>query len=298
MLSNSLKNHVKPTVDSFFHKASSTISYVVSDPMTRKCAIIDPVLDFDYSSGSIFFEHAHRLMETVTKRGLSVDRIIETHIHADHLSSAPYIKDKIGGQLCISKEIISVQKIFGKVYNAGTDFELDGSQFDILLGDNENYEIGELGCKALATPGHTPACMAHLIGDSVFVGDTLFMPDGGTARADFPGGNAEELYNSIQKILGLPDQTRLFVCHDYAPNQRSPAWETTVEEQRRENIHVGGEVNAKSFVKLRKERDKTLPAPELMIPSIQVNIRAGKMPPEENNGVTYLKVPIKLGKTK
>ena len=290
---NDLETNLIPIVKGFFHKQSGTVSYVVIDSTTNLCAILDTVLDFDYSTGTIYFEHADSVINFVNENKLEVEWLIETHVHADHLSAAPYIQKKLGGKLCISKEIIKVQKLFGKIYNAGTEFELDGSQFDKLLSDNDEYKLGNILSKTIATPGHTPACMAHLIGDAVFVGDTLFMPDGGTARADFPGGSAEQLYKSIQRILTLPDKTRLFVCHDYMPNQRDPAWETTVLDQKKNNIHIGNNVSEQNFVKLRTERDKTLPAPDLMIPSIQVNMRAGNLPPEEDNGTSYIKVPIK-----
>ena len=218
--------------------------------------------------------------------------MIETHVHADHLSAAPYIQQNLGGKIAISKEIVKVQEIFGKVFNAGTEFERDGSQFDLLLEDGDTYEIGNLRGKALHTPGHTPACMAHVIEDTVFVGDNLFMPDGGTARADFPGGDARTLFRSIQKILALPDNTRMFVCHDYMPNGREVKWETTVSEQKQNNIHIGGAINEDEFVKLREKRDSTLGMPKLIMPSIQVNMRAGNMPQSEDNGSTFLKVPI------
>ena len=278
---NHLETNYFPIVKGFFHKQSGTVSYVVIDSTTNLCAILDTVLDFDYSTGSIYFEHADSIIDYIKENNLEVEWLIETHVHADHLSAAPYIQKKLGGKLCISKEIIKVQKIFGKIYNAGTEFELDGSQFDKLLSNNDEYKLGNIKSKTISTPGHTPACMAHLIGD------------GGTARADFPGGSAEQLYKSIQKIFTLPDKTRLFVCHDYMPNERDPAWETTVLEQKKNNIHIGKRVSEEKFVQLRTERDKTLPAPELMIPSIQVNMRAGNLPPQEDNGTTYLKVPIK-----
>ena len=236
-----IKGNSFPLVKGFFHQTSGTISYVVSDPETNKCAIIDTVLDFDYAVGSIFFDHANSIISFINKKHLEVEWLVETHVHADHLSAAPYIQKELGGKLCISKEIIQVQNIFGKIYNAGTEFELDGSQFDKLLTDQDEYRVGHIKAKVMSTPGHTPACMTHLIGDAAFVGDTLFMPDGGTARADFPGGSAKELYHSIKKILTLPDETRLFVCHDYAPNDRKPKWETTVGTQRKDNIHIGNQ---------------------------------------------------------
>ena len=281
-----------PEVKSFFDNDSNTVSYVVTDPATKKAAIIDSVMDFDYASGTISYDHADMIIEYVTTQKLDVEWLIETHVHADHLSAAPYIQQKLGGKLGISDRISEVQKVFGKMFNAGTEFERDGSQFDQLFADRDRYKIGELDGVAIATPGHTPACMVHLIGDAVFVGDTLFMPDGGTARADFPGGDARTLYQSIQKILVLPDETRMFVCHDYAPNGREFLWETTVGAQRANNIHVGNNASEDAFVEMREKRDASLAMPRLIIPSIQVNMRAGHMPDAEENGATYLKVPI------
>ena len=281
-----------PEVKAFFDNDSNTVSYVVTDPATKKAAIIDSVMDFDYASGTIGYDHADMIIEYVTTQKLDVEWLIETHVHADHLSAAPYIQQKLGGKLGISDRISEVQKVFGKIFNAGTEFERDGSQFDQLFADGDWYKIGELDGVAIATPGHTPACMVHLIGDAVFVGDTLFMPDGGTARADFPGGDARTLYQSIQKILALPDETRMFVCHDYAPNGREFLWETTVGAQRANNIHVGNNASEDGFVEMREQRDASLAMPRLIIPSIQVNMRAGHMPDAEENGATYLKVPI------
>jgi glyoxylase-like metal-dependent hydrolase (beta-lactamase superfamily II) len=281
-----------PEVKAFFDNDSNTVSYVVTDPATKKAAIIDSVMDFDYASGTISYDHADMIIEYVTTQKLDVEWLIETHVHADHLSAAPYIQQKLGGKLGISDRISEVQKVFGKMFNAGTKFERDGSQFDQLFDDGDRYKIGELDGVAIATPGHTPACMVHLIGDAVFVGDTLFMPDGGTARADFPGGDARTLYQSIQKILALPDETRMFVCHDYAPNGREFLWETTVGAQRANNIHVGNNASEDGFVEMREKRDASLAMPRLIMPSIQVNMRAGHMPDAEENGATYLKVPI------
>ena len=281
-----------PEVKAFFDNDSNTVSYAVTDPATKKAAIIDSVMDFDYASGTISYDHADMIIEYVTTQKLDVEWLIETHVHADHLSAAPYIQQKLGGKLGISERISEVQKVFGKIFNAGTEFERDGSQFDQLFADRDRYKIGELDGVAIATPGHTPACMVHLIGDAVFVGDTLFMPDGGTARADFPGGDARTLYQSIQKILALPDETRMFVCHDYAPNGREFLWETTVGAQRANNIHVGNNFSEDSFVEMREKRDASLAMPRLIMPSIQVNMRAGHMPDAEENGATYLKVPI------
>ncbi len=279
-------------IEGFFDSQTNTISYVVTDVQTAQCAVIDSVLDFDYASGKIKYKNADSIISYITKNKLTLQWLVETHVHADHLSAAPYIQKQLGGKIAISKEIIKVQDIFGKIFNAGTEFERDGSQFDLLLGDNDSYQIGTLQATAIHTPGHTPACMAHIVGDAVFVGDTLFMPDGGTARADFPGGDAHTLYKSIQKILSLPDETRLFVCHDYMPNGRAVSWQTTIAEQKLKNIHIGGDITEAEFVKLREERDKTLSSPTLIMPSIQVNMRAGNMPPSENNGSTYLKLPI------
>ncbi len=279
-------------IEGFFDSQTNTISYVVTDVKTAQCAVIDSVLDFDYASGKIKYKNADSIISYITENKLTLQWLVETHVHADHLSAAPYIQKQLGGKIAISKEIIKVQDIFGKIFNAGSEFERDGSQFDLLLGDNDSYQIGTLQATAIHTPGHTPACMAHIVGDAVFVGDTLFMPDGGTARADFPGGDAHMLYKSIQKILSLPDETRLFVCHDYMPNGRAVSWQTTIAEQKLKNIHIGGDITEAEFVKLREERDKTLSSPTLIMPSIQVNMRAGNMPPSEDNGSTYLKLPI------
>jgi glyoxylase-like metal-dependent hydrolase (beta-lactamase superfamily II) len=283
---------IAPDVKAFFDHDSNTVSYVVTDPATKNAAIIDSVLDFDYASGTISYDHADMIIDYVTTQNLDVEWLIETHVHADHLSAAPYIQQKLGGKIGISDRISEVQTVFGKMFNAGTEFERDGSQFDQLFADGDRYKIGQLDGVAIATPGHTPACMVHLIGDAVFVGDTLFMPDGGTARADFPGGDARTLYQSIQKILALPDENRMFVCHDYAPNGREFLWETTVGAQRANNIHVGHNASEDSFVEMREKRDATLAMPRLIMPSIQVNMRAGHMPAAEENGATYLKVPI------
>ena len=282
-----------PDVKGFFDNDSNTVSYLVVDPATNKAAIVDSVLDFDYASGTMSYEHADAMIAEVKARGLDLEWLIETHVHADHLSAAPYIQQQLGGKIGISEHIVTVQNVFGKIFNAGTEFERDGSQFDRLFTDGDSYQIGTITAKAIHTPGHTPACMAHLIGDAVFVGDTIFMPDGGTARADFPGGDARTLYRSIQKILALPAETRMFVCHDYAPNGRAFLWETTVGAQAASNIHVGGGASEDDFVAMREARDATLAMPRLIMPSIQVNMRAGHMPPAEPNGETYLKVPVK-----
>jgi len=280
-----------PQVESFFDAASNTISYIVIDPQTKACAVIDSVLDFDYAAGRTHYENADKQIDYIKTNKLSLEWIIESHVHADHLSAAPYIQDALGGKTGIAKEIIRVQDEFGKIFNEGTAFQRDGSQFDALFTDGDTYQIGKLNCFAISTPGHTPACMVHVIGNAAFTGDTLFMPDGGSARADFPGGDAATLYDSIQKILALPDDMRLFICHDYGPNGREISWETTVLEQRNNNIHVGKGSSKESFVKLRTERDKELSMPRLIIPALQVNMRAGEVP-TDNDGKPMLKVPI------
>ncbi len=289
-MSEAAKN--TPLVEAFFDEATNTVSYVVWEETSKLCAVIDSVLDIDYASGQISYVHADQIIDFIRSKDLQVQWLIETHVHADHLSAAPYLQEQLGGKLMISKEITQVQTIFGKLFNAGTAFERDGSQFDCLLSDGDSYMLGDIECYAMHTPGHTPACMAHVIGDAVFVGDTLFMPDGGTARADFPGGDARILYQSIQKILALPEQTRMFVCHDYMPGGRQVGWQTSVAEQKAKNIHIGGDASEDGFVAMREARDATLDMPKLIMPSIQVNMRAGHMPPAEDNGTTYLKVPI------
>jgi glyoxylase-like metal-dependent hydrolase (beta-lactamase superfamily II) len=282
-----------PDVKAFFDEATFTISYVVSDPATQKAAIVDSVLDYDPKSGRTKTDSADAVIAYVREQGLDVDWILETHVHADHLSAAPYLKEQLGGALAIGRNITVVQDVFGKVFNAGTEFERDGSQFDHLFEDGEQFAIGSIQAKAIHTPGHTPACMTFVIGDAGFVGDTIFMPDFGTARCDFPGGDAAQLYQSIQKIFALPDETRLFMCHDYkAPGRDEYAWETTVGEEKAKNIHVGAGSSQDSFVKMRTERDATLEMPVLILPSVQVNMRAGEMPPPEDNGVRYMKIPI------
>ncbi len=282
---------VKPEVLGFYDDATATISYIVKDPGSNACAIIDSVMDIDYAAGRITFDHADLLIAEIEKRGLRLEWIIETHAHADHLSAAPYIQQKLGGQIGIGENIRIVQDVFGKIFNEGTEFQRDGSQFDALFTDGMTYKIGTMTAFALHTPGHTPACMVHVMGDAAFVGDTLFMPDGGSARADFPGGDAGTLYDSIQKVLSLPDETRLFMCHDYGPNGRDIRWETTVAEEKAHNIHVGGGKTRDAFIKMRTERDATLAMPALIVPSIQVNIRAGDIPTDED-GNQMLKVPV------
>ncbi len=285
--------NVRPAVTAFFDEATNTVSYVVRDPRSNACAIYDSVMDIDYAAGRISYESADELIKFVQDNGLVVEWLIETHAHADHLSGAPYIQSKLGGKIGIGEKITVVQDVFGKIFNAGTEFERDGSQFDKLIKDGDTYQIGSLKAFAMLTPGHTPACMTHVVGDAAFVGDTLFMPDGGTARADFPGGDARELYYSIKRILELPPETRVFTCHDYAPGGREFKWETTVAEQRRANIHVHDGITVDEFVAMRTKRDETLKLPDLIVPSIQVNMRGGKLPePEDESGKRFLKVPI------
>jgi glyoxylase-like metal-dependent hydrolase (beta-lactamase superfamily II) len=281
-----------PEVNPYYDEDTNTVSYLVVDPETKACAVVDSVLNFDYAAGAISYEQADEIIAEIKSRDLNLQWLVETHVHADHLSAAPYIQEKCGGQIMISREITAVQNIFGKVFNAGTEFERDGSQFDKLLSDGDTYHLGNIPARVIHTPGHTPACMAHVIGDAVFVGDTLFMPDGGTARADFPGGDARTLYRSIKKILTLPDATRVFVCHDYQPDGRDVEWETTVKAQREANIHIREGITEDEFVARREARDATLKMPKLIMPSIQVNMRAGHMPEPEDNGDTYLKVPV------
>lgn len=282
----------KPEVTHFFDPATNTFSYVVKDPDSPACAIIDSVLDFDYASGRTSYEHADAIIRHVRENGLEVQWLIETHVHADHLSAAPYIQQAVGGKLGIGEHITTVQETFGKVFNAGTEFRRDGSQFDRLFGDGDRYRIGNLPAVAIHTPGHTPACMSHVIGDAAFVGDTLFMPDAGTARADFPGGDAAVLFDSIQKLLSLPDEVRIFMCHDYGPGGREIAFETTVAEERARNVHVGAGRDRDAFVRMRTERDATLAMPKLILPSLQVNMRAGALPVAEDNGTRYLRIPL------
>jgi len=289
---NEIKLDKNLKIQGFFDELTSTISYVVHDIIEKECAVIDSVLDFDYSSGDIDYINADKIISYIDQNKLNVEWLIETHVHADHLSASPYIQKKLGGKIGISEKISDIQNIFGKTFNAGTEFQRDGSQFDVLFKDNDEYKIGNINCKVIHTPGHTPACTAHIIGDSIFVGDTLFMPDLGSARADFPGGDARQLYRSIQKILSYPDHTKIFICHDYPPSSREVKWSTTIGEQKKNNIHVKTSVPEDEFVKIREARDKTLNMPKLIIPSIQVNMRAGNLPPPEDNGSVYIKVPI------
>ena len=285
----------QPIVKAFFDEPTNTFSYVVRDPDTQACAILDSVLDFDYAAGRTDVRSADEIIAYVAGEGLSVEWILETHVHADHLSAAPYLHAKLGGLTGIGARITEVQEIFGKAFNAGTEFARDGSQFDRLFEEGDTFSIGNLEGRVLHTPGHTPACLTYVIGDAGFVGDTLFMPDYGTARCDFPGGDAQTLFRSIQKVLALPGETRLFLCHDYqGPDRDTYQHETSVAEQRAHNIHVHEGVREDDFVKMRTERDATLGMPRLILPSVQVNMRAGDMPPSEANGQIYLKVPINL----
>ena len=282
---------VTPQVTGFFDATTNTISYLVRDPGSDACAVIDSVLDIDYAAGRITHGHADAIIAEIEAQGLTLDWIIETHVHADHLSAAPYIQNRLGGRIGIGARILEVQETFGKVFNEGTEFQRDGSQFDALFEDGDTYRIGGLQAFAIATPGHTPACMVHVMGDAAFVGDTLFMPDGGSARADFPGGDAGQLYDSIQKVLALPDAMRLFMCHDYGPNGRDIQWETTVGAEKANNIHVGGGRTREEFIRFRTERDAQLAMPRLIIPSLQVNMRAGEIP-RDADGNPVLKVPL------
>jgi len=291
MKNDTINLAVKPEVDGFFDKASNTISYIVKCPTSNHCAIVDSVLEFDYASGRLTYENADNLISEIESRKLQLDWIIETHVHADHLSAAPYIQEKLGGKIGVGEGIKEIQHTFGKIFNEGTEFQRDGSQFDALFKDGDVYTIGEITASVMSAPGHTPACMAHVIGDAVFAGDTLFMPDGGSARADFPGGDAGQLYDSIQKILALPDEMRLFICHDYGPGGRDIAWQTTIGEQRQNNIHVGGGKTRNEFIQFRTERDAQLAVPKLIIPSLQVNMRAGLLPCDES-GSPMFKVPV------
>ncbi|HEY8595199.1 MAG TPA: MBL fold metallo-hydrolase [Devosiaceae bacterium] len=283
---------VKPLVVPFFDEATNTISYVVKDPDSDACAVIDSVMDFDYASGRITYAGADRIIEYIQDKGWKVEWLLETHVHADHLSAAPYIQQKLGGKLGIGDKITVVQETFGKVFNEGTEFQRDGSQFDHLFVDGDEIAIGKMTLHAIYTPGHTPACMTYVVGDAAFVGDTLFMPDAGSARADFPGGDARTLFHSIRRVLELPGETRLFMCHDYGPNGRNIQWETTVADERKHNVHARDGVTEDDFVKMRTERDATLAMPKLIIPSLQVNMRAGQLPPKDKDGRTFLKVPV------
>jgi len=294
MLHNTQKEAcMRPDITSFFDEATNTISYIVCDPNGSACAIIDSVLDFDFASGRTDTKSADKLINFVKENKLDVQWLLESHVHADHLSAAPYIQMEVGGRIGIGSHITDVQETFGKIFNEGTEFQRDGSQFDKLFVEGDTFHIGQLRGDVLHTPGHTPACMTYVIGDAAFVGDTLFMPDFGTARCDFPGGSSENLFASIQKILTLPDATRIFVGHDYkAPGREHYAWETTVGEQKKKNIHIKSGKSKEDFVKLRDERDAKLAMPKLIVPSLQINMRAGNMPEPDEQGDVFLKVPI------
>lgn len=284
---------LRPSIAGFFDEATNTITYVVHDPASCEAAVIDSVLDYEAASGRTSYGSAERIIEYCAQNGLEVLWHIETHAHADHISAAPYLQEKLGGELAIGAEITAVQDVFGKLFNAGTDFERDGSQFDHLFADGETFRLGELEGIALHVPGHTPADMAFIIGDAAFVGDTMFMPDFGTARADFPGGDARQLFRSIRRLLELPEETRIFLCHDYkAPGRDDYAWETTIGQQRRENVHVKDGTSEDEFVEMRTARDAKLDMPTLILPSVQVNIRGGHLPEPEDNGVSYIKIPV------
>lgn len=296
-MSNTHTSPQVPQVKAFFDEPTNTFSYVVRDPASNACAILDSVLNFDYASGRTDVRSADAIITYVQDNNLQVEWILETHVHADHLSAAPYLHQALGGKTGIGAMITVVQDTFGKAFNAGTEFARDGSQFDRLFNEGDRFTIGNLEGHVLHTPGHTPACLTYVIGDAAFVGDTLFMPDYGTARCDFPGGDARTLYRSIQKVLSLPGETRIFLCHDYkAPDREEYCHETTVAEQRRHNVHVHEGISEDEFVRMRTERDATLAMPTLIMPSVQVNMRAGEMPPAEENGQVYLKVPINLFK--
>lgn len=282
-----------PNVHAFFDESTNTVSYVVSDPKSSACAVIDSVLDFDYASGRTDTRSADAIITFIRDAGLSPEWLLESHVHADHLSAAPYIQQQLGGKIGIGDRITVVQDTFGKVFNEGTEFQRDGSQFDQLFVEGDSLDIGQMRADVMHTPGHTPACLTYVIGDAAFVGDTLFMPDFGTARCDFPGGSSQTLYQSIQKILSLPDQTRIFVGHDYkAPGREDYAWETTVGMQKALNIHIGQGRDAAEFIDMRDARDATLAMPKLIIPSLQVNMRAGQMPEPDDQGDIFLKVPV------
>jgi glyoxylase-like metal-dependent hydrolase (beta-lactamase superfamily II) len=284
---------MKPQVTAFFDEDTFTVSYVVADPASKVCAIVDSVLDFDPASGRTSRKSADEVIAFIRKNGLKLDWILETHVHADHLSAAPYLRKELGGRVGIGFNVTVVQNTFGKVFNVEPEFKRDGSQFDHLFKDGESFKIGGIEAKAIYTPGHTPACMTYVIGDAAFVGDTMFMPDYGTARCDFPGGDARQLYRSIRKIFDLPPQTRLFMCHDYkAPGRDEYRWETTVAEERAKNVHVRDGISEDEFVAMRQKRDATLGMPRLILPSVQVNMRAGDLPPPEANGARYLKLPV------
>lgn len=284
--------HERTTIEAFFDDKTGTVTYVITDNATKHAAVVDPVLDFDFKSGRTSGEQAQKLLAYVREHGLTVEWILETHAHADHLSGARYLQGRVGGRIGIGEHIREVQAVFMKLYNLERSFLADGSQFDHLFKDGETFSIGEVEATALLVPGHTPADMAYLVDGAVFAGDTLFMPDVGTARADFPGGDAHTLYRSTRRLLDLPAPMRMFVCHDYPPAGRDPAWETTVAEQRERNIHVRDGISEDAFVKMRTARDALLDVPTLILPSLQVNVRAGRLPPEDDNGISYLRIPL------
>lgn len=285
--------YLAPQVTAFFDEGTNTVTYVVRDSATRACAVIDSVLDFDYASGRTDTRSADAVIAHILAQDLDLQWVLETHVHADHLSAAPYIQERLGGKIGIGDQITVVQHTFGKVFNEGTRFQRDGSQFDQLFREGDSFAIGDMSVRVLHTPGHTPACLTYVIGDAAFVGDTLFMPDFGTARCDFPGGSAEVLFDSVQKILQLPNETRIFVAHDYkAPGRENFAWESTVGAQKSRNVHIGGGKSKDAFVAMREARDATLAMPRLIIPSLQVNMRAGQMPEPDDNGIRYLRVPV------
>lgn len=282
-----------PEVEAFFDEPTFTVSYVVHDPATKAAAIIDSVLNFDHAAGRTTFDSADKIVSFVTEHGLQVQWVLETHAHADHLSAAPYLKEELGGRLAIGAAIVTVQEVFGKIFNEGSEFQRDGSQFDRLLNDGDTLMVGEIPLIALHVPGHTPADMAYVIGDALFTGDTMFMPDYGSARADFPGGDARQLYRSVKRLLQLPDETRVFLCHDYkAPNREKYVWETTILAERTGNVHFHEGVSEDEFVEMRTQRDATLEMPKLILPSIQINMRGGRLPEPEDNGTRYLKLPL------
>ena len=291
-VSDNTAQATKAVVTPFFDESSNTLSYVVKDPHSNACAVVDSVMNLDYPSGTLSFEGADAIIAFIESSQLELQWILETHVHADHVSAAPYIKSKLGGKIAIGDQITVVQDTFGAVFEAGPDFARDGSQFDVLLADNYTIAIGQMTGIALHTPGHTPACMTFVLGDAVFVGDTLFMPDAGTARVDFPGGDAKTLFQSIQRILSLPESYRIFVCHDYLPDGRELEFETTVAQERDSNIHVKAGVSEQNFVAMRESRDKTLGMPTLILPSLQINMRAGHLPPASPEGALFLKLPI------
>lgn len=283
----------RPLVKGFFDPATHTISYVVADDVSKSCALIDSVLDYEPESATTSFKSANRLIKYVEENGYYVDWILETHVHADHLSAAPYLQERLGGKIAIGEKILEVQEVFGKVFNEGTEFERDGSQFDALLKDGDEFSIGNIPVRVIATPGHTPADITYVVGDAVFAGDTLFMPDYGTARVDFPGGSAVDMHTSAQKLFALPESMRMFMCHDYLPEGRTDyLFETSVGEQKRANIHLNKDTSAEAFASLRKKRDETLSMPRLIVPSLQVNMRAGHIPRDEETGAEFLKIPV------